>query len=183
MFESIGKIGVYFIGFILVVSGLIFAEKFLSSFFAPAVSLQACAEKTDKNVGSDRVPLDIYGNEMHNIIMIPNLYFAFLSDELSNEARNELDTTRCDLVNDPRIMGIEVAGHTDSRGSANDNQRLSIRRANTVANYLGDQGVDANIIQVIGHGESRPIASNDTEDGRAENNRVEINVNVDYSQN
>jgi outer membrane protein OmpA-like peptidoglycan-associated protein len=71
---------------------------------------------------------------------------------------------------------IEVAGHTDSVGAADYNQRLSERRASAVANYLGSRGVMRDRMIVVGAGESRPIASNDTEAGRAQNRRVEITL-------
>jgi len=71
---------------------------------------------------------------------------------------------------------ITVAGHTDSRGSDAHNQRLSERRAYSVRNYLIDQGVAANRMQAIGYGETRPIANNSTDEGRARNRRVEITL-------
>lgn len=71
---------------------------------------------------------------------------------------------------------VDVYGHTDSTGSDQYNQDLSQRRAASVSNYLGAQGVDPRRFAVIGMGESQPIASNDTESGRAQNRRVEIRL-------
>jgi outer membrane protein OmpA-like peptidoglycan-associated protein len=71
---------------------------------------------------------------------------------------------------------IDVLGHTDSTGSDAYNQSLSERRANSVADYLSMKGVARARIGVRGYGESSPIASNDTESGRAQNRRVEIKV-------
>ncbi len=71
---------------------------------------------------------------------------------------------------------IDVLGHTDSTGSDAYNQTLSVNRAQSVASYLGSRGVASARIGVRGFGESQPIASNDTEVGRAQNRRVEIKV-------
>ncbi len=71
---------------------------------------------------------------------------------------------------------IEVAGHTDSVGSDSYNQQLSQRRAEAVANYLNSRGIMRDRMITVGAGETRPIASNDTEQGRAENRRVEITL-------
>lgn len=71
---------------------------------------------------------------------------------------------------------VEVAGHTDSTGSAEYNQKLSERRANSVAAYLGSRGVDPKRLIVVGDGEKDPIASNATAEGRQQNRRVEITI-------
>lgn len=69
---------------------------------------------------------------------------------------------------------IEAAGHTDSTGSEQYNQQLSERRAATVAEYLRNRGIAADRLITVGAGETRPIASNDTAEGRAQNRRVEL---------
>jgi outer membrane protein OmpA-like peptidoglycan-associated protein len=71
---------------------------------------------------------------------------------------------------------IEVAGHTDSTGSDSYNQTLSERRASNVAAYLSGQGVPGARMVTVGAGEAHPVASNDTEEGRAQNRRVEITI-------
>lgn len=71
---------------------------------------------------------------------------------------------------------IEVAGHTDSIGTESYNQALSERRANAVGNYLMSKGIMRDRFIIVGAGKSRPIASNDTESGRAQNRRVEITL-------
>ncbi len=77
---------------------------------------------------------------------------------------------------------IDVLGHTDSTGSDAYNQTLSVNRAQAVASYLSSRGVASARMGVRGFGESAPIASNDTEMGRAQNRRVEIKV-VPLTQN
>jgi outer membrane protein OmpA-like peptidoglycan-associated protein len=69
---------------------------------------------------------------------------------------------------------IQIVGHTDSDGDASSNQQLSERRANAVADVLLNQGVPFQRIQTFGRGESQPIASNFTPEGKAQNRRVEI---------
>lgn len=71
---------------------------------------------------------------------------------------------------------VEVSGHTDSVGSDAYNQRLSEQRAESVTNYLVGKGLMRQRFEVVGMGERYPIASNDTDAGRAQNRRVEIRV-------
>lgn len=71
---------------------------------------------------------------------------------------------------------VEVSGHTDSVGSDAANQTLSVQRANSVGNYLIGKGLVRERFEIVGFGESQPVASNDTDSGRALNRRVEIRV-------
>ena len=71
---------------------------------------------------------------------------------------------------------VDVLGHTDSTGSDAYNQSLSERRAESVANFLANSGVQRARLATRGYGESQPIASNSTEEGRAANRRVEIKI-------
>ncbi len=74
-------------------------------------------------------------------------------------------------------LKVEVAGHTDSIGTDAYNQGLSERRAKAVYDYLTSNGVDASRLQgPVGYGESRPIDTNETAEGRAKNRRTELNV-------
>ncbi|MDP1757065.1 MAG: OmpA family protein [Pseudohongiella sp.] len=71
---------------------------------------------------------------------------------------------------------LQVVGHTDSTGARDYNYNLSNRRAGSVSNYLASRGVDQNRLLVQGVGPDRPIASNDNEQGRASNRRVELQI-------
>ena len=71
---------------------------------------------------------------------------------------------------------VEVAGHTDRTGSAEYNQKLSDRRANSVAQYLESQGLASNRVVTVGAGETRPVADNSTPEGRQANRRVELTL-------
>ena len=77
-----------------------------------------------------------------------------------------------------RVVDIDVIGHTDSDGSEEYNQALSVRRAQSVKDYLVSEGVDPAIIDVSGQGELNPITSNATKEGRAQNRRVDVLVGV-----
>ena len=69
-----------------------------------------------------------------------------------------------------------MAGHTDSDGSAEYNEGLSARRAQTVHDYLASKGVDVSRMSVRGYGESQPIADNSTAAGKAQNRRVVLRI-------
>lgn len=71
---------------------------------------------------------------------------------------------------------IEIAGHTDDKGGAEINERLSQRRAATVAKHLINHGVPSEMLQAVGYGESQPVASNTTPEGRKQNRRIEFRV-------
>jgi outer membrane protein OmpA-like peptidoglycan-associated protein len=97
------------------------------------------------------------------------------SASLKPAFRATLDDVAASLVKYPSSL-IDVYGHTDSTGSDSFNMTLSQSRATTVANYLISRGVPAARIRSQGFGETMPIASNDTPDGRAKNRRVEIKI-------
>jgi OOP family OmpA-OmpF porin len=82
-----------------------------------------------------------------------------------------------------QVIDINVVGHTDSIGTEEYNQALSLRRATSVKDYMVSEGIDPGIIDVSGKGESDPVASNDTEEGRAQNRRVEISVGLKVPKN
>jgi len=71
---------------------------------------------------------------------------------------------------------VIAVGHTDARGSDSYNQRLSERRAEAVKAYMLNQGIPAERVRTEGRGETQPVASNDTDEGRAKNRRVEVTV-------
>lgn len=104
-----------------------------------------------------------------------NITFAFDSSNLQPQFYPVLDNVASTL-NQYNQTVIEVAGHTDSVGTDAYNMTLSQQRANSVAAYLSGKGVMQQRMIVTGAGETRPIASNDTEAGRAQNRRVEITI-------
>jgi len=104
-----------------------------------------------------------------------NITFAFDSSNLQPQFYPVLDNV-ANTLNEYNQTMIEVAGHTDNVGSESYNQQLSVQRATAVANYLQGRGIMQQRMIITGAGESRPIASNDTEAGRAQNRRVEITI-------
>lgn len=104
-----------------------------------------------------------------------NITFAFDSASLQPQFYPVLDNVAGTLTQYNQTV-VEVAGHTDSVGTDAYNQTLSVQRANSVANYLMGKGLVRDRFIVTGAGETRPIASNDTESGRAQNRRVEITL-------
>jgi outer membrane protein OmpA-like peptidoglycan-associated protein len=108
-------------------------------------------------------------------IVLRGVNFDFDKSTLRADAIPILDEAARTLTAESTLL-VSVEGHTDSRGTDAYNESLSQRRANTVRKYLADHGVDASRLSVVGHGESKPVASNDTDDGRAQNRRVELLV-------
>lgn len=101
--------------------------------------------------------------------------FATGSSKLSESEKRHLAPLAEVLTKYPEAEA-NIVGHTDSTGSEKFNQRLSEQRAQAVADYLVEQGVKAEQLTVRGAGESEPIASNDTAEGRAKNRRVEVTI-------
>lgn len=114
------------------------------------------------------------GNNI-TLAMPEGITFAFDSDQLKPQFRPVLGDLASTLLEYNKTV-IEVAGHTDSVGSESYNQDLSERRANAVADFLATRGVMRGRMITIGAGETRPVASNDTEYGRSQNRRVEITL-------
>ncbi len=114
------------------------------------------------------------GNDLR-LIMPGNITFATDSADISPQFYSTLNAVATVLKEFPETL-IQVTGHTDSTGSAEYNLQLSQKRAQSVAQYLVAQGVAPNRVMARGMGESMPIASNDTPEGRAQNRRVEIRI-------
>jgi OOP family OmpA-OmpF porin len=94
--------------------------------------------------------------------------------EVSHSLLNEVADV---IKKNPQIKEILVEGHASSEGSDSHNLSLSDRRANAVMKYLtGKAGIDKKMLKAKGYGETKPIASNDTEDGREQNRRVEFTI-------
>ena len=104
-----------------------------------------------------------------------NITFQTDSADLNSSFFSVLDSVSLVLKEYDKTI-VEVAGHTDSTGSDQYNQALSERRAQTVATYLGGKGVMQQRMITIGAGEGRPVATNDTADGRQLNRRVELTL-------
>ncbi|UCH84068.1 MAG: OmpA family protein [Candidatus Latescibacterota bacterium] len=104
-----------------------------------------------------------------------DVLFGFDSAMLNSDAQPHIERM-ADIFQRYPDTEIVVAGHTDSQGDEDYNFTLSERRALSVRNYLIDAGVPPSRIETVGFGEFRPTAPNDTEEGRAQNRRVEIEI-------
>jgi outer membrane protein OmpA-like peptidoglycan-associated protein/tetratricopeptide (TPR) repeat protein len=109
------------------------------------------------------------------VMVLKNIFFEFDSYELRPESISELEYLRDLLVKNPGLR-IEIGGHTDSKGSNQYNQELSRQRARVVYQYLVQHGIDKNRLTYKGYGETQPVSSNETEEGRAANRRTEIKI-------
>ncbi len=108
-------------------------------------------------------------------IILKNVFFESASAALKPTSRIELNRLRDLLIENPSLT-IQINGHTDNVGSENDNQLLSEARAKAVMTFLIDEGINAARLQAKGYGESQPIDTNDTPDGRQNNRRTEFVV-------
>jgi len=109
------------------------------------------------------------------VTLAADVLFDFDKAVIKPEGKSKLD----DLAAKVKAINLEVViaiGHTDSIGSDAYNQKLSVRRAESVKAYLVSKGVEPNRIYTEGKGEKQPVASNKTADGRQKNRRVEIEV-------
>lgn len=136
---------------------------------------QQIRELKEQTAGSG-VDVSETDNGQAILVNLPNgVTFDVNSYALKPEFRDTLDTIAASLKKYPNSL-VDVYGHTDSTGSNEYNQTLSENRARTVANYLTSQGVADARIRSQGFGETMPVASNDTDEGRSRNRRVEIKI-------
>jgi peptidoglycan-associated lipoprotein len=103
--------------------------------------------------------------------------FKFGGADLPDEAKARLDQMISELKTNPQNIFIEIEGHTDNVGSTELNERLGLERADAVKRYLYEQHqVPLHKINVISYGEDKPVAPNNTREGRAQNRRVVVKV-------
>ncbi|MFM7813278.1 MAG: OmpA family protein, partial [Flavobacteriales bacterium] len=111
-----------------------------------------------------------------NAIVLKNVFFETNQSRLLPASEVELNIL-VKLMNDNPAIRVEISGHTDNVGSDEANMKLSSDRANSVMGYLiKDGGIAATRLSAKGYGESLPIATNDTEAGRAQNRRTEFKI-------
>lgn len=110
-----------------------------------------------------------------NVTFASGLLFETESDVLNANARQNLNSLAANLGKYPNT-DLLIVGHTDSRGTDAFNLSLSERRATAVVNYLASQGVARNRLRPAGRGEAEPIATNESEQGRQQNRRVEVAI-------
>ena len=137
----------------------------------------------DKHIYQEGSVSDIYGSDTYLLEpivpkkewILKNMYFATNKTEILPMSEESLKTLYDFLKENPRVR-IKIIGHTDSVGTDQANQKLSEGRAASVKNEMVKRGIKAERIQTEGRGESEPIDTNDTEEGRQNNRRVVIQV-------
>ena len=107
--------------------------------------------------------------------VLRNIYFDFDKATFKTESYTELNKLEAMLAQNSN-MTVEIAGHTDNKGSDDYNANLSQGRSQAVVDYLISQGIESYRLTAHGYGESKPIDTNDTDAGRANNRRVEFTV-------
>ncbi|MCH4565024.1 OmpA family protein [Halomonas sp. EGI 63088] len=143
-----------------------------------AIGALLCADRTPEPVAEPEPepmpePAPAPEPEFEPVVLSSEVTFAFDSAELRPQAEIILDEVASRLRENPDLR-VRIDGHTDSVGSDEYNLDLSQRRAESVRDYLMSQGIAGNRMTATGYGEERPVATNDTDEGRSLNRRVEI---------
>jgi OmpA-OmpF porin, OOP family len=139
--------------------------------------LNATDSVTVRSAEVTPVMKDIYLQpiEIGTTVRLKNIYFDFDKTTLKKQSFTELNKV-VEFLKQNGTVEIEIAGHTDNKGSDEYNQSLSQGRSQAVVDYLISQGIDSTRLAAHGYGESKPIDTNDTDAGQANNRRVEFTV-------
>jgi len=122
----------------------------------------------EKNIGLKKL-------EVGSTIVLNNIFYDFDKSTLRNESVNELDKL-ADLLTQNNTITIELSSHTDGKGAEDYNVRLSQARAQSVVDYLKGKGIPESRLIPKGYGKSKPVATNETEEGRQLNRRTEFKI-------
>lgn len=132
-------------------------------------------KKDDYNKNASRVNIDDVKKVEKGMLIFNNIFFPINKSYITEQAYSEINKI-LELLNKYPEMVIEISGHTDISGRKTLNKKLSGQRAKGVADYLILKGIDKKRISSKGYGSSMPMVSNDTEDGRKLNRRVEFKI-------
>jgi outer membrane protein OmpA-like peptidoglycan-associated protein/tetratricopeptide (TPR) repeat protein len=133
------------------------------------------ASDTAKAPAPFRLDVGLHPIKVGQITVLKNIFFETASSELKPDSRTELERVAIFLNANPNVK-VEISGHTDNVGDKLYNQKLSEKRAASVLNYLVANGISADRLTSKGYGDTKPVATNDTENGRAQNRRTEMAV-------
>jgi len=127
-----------------------------------------------------KIPEDPFKEGLRNVevgsaLVLNNIFFTTGKSTLLPKSFEELNKI-ADFLKEGTVSLIEISGHTDSEGAEAFNQKLSENRAKAVVNYLISQGISSNMLKATGYGETRPLDTNKTPEGRKNNRRVEFLV-------
>ena len=139
-------------------------------FFSENFSLSKKQPDSTYNIDIPLQPI-----EANATVILKNIFFEVNRYDIKNESQVELDDVVALMKENPSVK-IEISGHTDNVGKPVDNLKLSENRAKTVVAYLTAKSIDAKRLSFKGLGETRPIADNKTEEGKAKNRRTELKV-------
>ena len=158
-------------------------QKFVKDvFYDDATAVDPCSLDDDNdgvNNCIDKCPdtlpglaVDADGCPIADIVTL-KIHFDFDKSDIKPQYHQELADFASYMRQQQSFTVVEIAGHTDSVGTDEYNQKLSERRAKAVRDYMVNVlGMDGNLFSAVGYGESQPIASNDTDEGRAQNRRI-----------
>ena len=121
------------------------------------------------------INIDLQKVKANAAIVLNNVFFEVNKYELKEKSATELEEVIKFLILNP-VLQVEIGGHTDNSGAADYNLKLSEQRAQSVANYLTQNGIDAKRISQKGYGAQQPVKPNDSELNRQANRRIEFNV-------
>jgi len=114
--------------------------------------------------------------DLVGVLNLDIINFATGSSQIPSESQDFLNKAASVIRSAPAGTVIEIGGHTDNTGDSAANLQLSQQRADAVRDYLVRQGVDASALVTKGYGDTRPLATNDTDEGRFRNRRIEFSV-------
>jgi outer membrane protein OmpA-like peptidoglycan-associated protein len=112
--------------------------------------------------------------DLTNALNTNVINFPSGSAQIPRESMSMLEQAASAIKSAPAGTVLEIGGYTDNRGNSAANQRLSQQRAEAVRRFLTSKGVNSDAVVAKGYGDSNPIASNDTEEGRIKNRRIEF---------
>jgi OOP family OmpA-OmpF porin len=145
--------------------------------FPPPAGVKCEGPKVAEAPATAPAPAPLPEAKTEAIALNATTLFDFDKSNLRPLGKEKLDELVAKIKSHQAVDSITITGHTDSVGTDAYNQKLSERRAKSVRNYMVKAGIDASLItSTSGMGETKPVASNDTADGRQQNRRVEIVV-------
>lgn len=153
-------------------------HRIFSHYYIDDISVTPIEKKVDSvaSVNTEDLIPEQFLPKLGETVTLKNIFFLTNKSELLPESFLELDKL-VQYLNDTPITLIKIIGNTDNTGNEDQNKTLSETRAKAVADYLTLKGIDKSRINYIGYGSSKPIATNDTDEGKQQNRRVEFTIN------
>ncbi|MEP1093580.1 MAG: OmpA family protein [Cyclobacteriaceae bacterium] len=131
--------------------------------------------ESNSNIAPDTIEIRLKPISINEFLVLRNIYFELNSYELGDKSLSEL-TNVVEILRENPGMTVEISGHTDNLGSKSYNKTLSEKRAEKVLQEIVNRQIDRSRLSFRGFGDERPVDSNDTEEGRKSNRRIEFRV-------